>query len=134
MHKLTGLYLVAVTATSETDSDSDDDVLDLEDADDTPVHSGDAFAAAGIQEGNVSKAQIKSRSEKRARKLMSKLGLKQVPDVTRVAIRKSKNTYFIIDKPDVFKHPAGETYIVFGEAKVRTYFNKWLTCLSYRKH
>ena len=49
---------------------------------------------------------------------MSKLGLKPVADVNRVTIRKSKNILFIIAKPDVYKSPASDTYIVFGEAKV----------------
>merc|ERR1712179_770702 len=64
------------------------------------------------------KAAKQSRSEKKARKLMSKLGLKQVPGVNRVTIRKSKNILFVINKPDVFKNPASDTYIVFGEAKI----------------
>ena len=32
-----------------------------------------------------------SRSEKKSRKAMAKLGMKPVPDVTRVTIKKSKN-------------------------------------------
>jgi len=39
--------------------------------------------------------------------------------VSRVTIRKSKNILFVINKPDVYKNPASDTYIVFGEAKVR---------------
>lgn len=49
---------------------------------------------------------------------MSKLGLKQVQGVNRVTVRKSKNILFIINKPDVYKNPASDTYIVFGEAKI----------------
>lgn len=49
---------------------------------------------------------------------MSKQGLKPVPGVDRVTIRKSKNILFVISKPDVFKSPASDTYIVFGEAKI----------------
>lgn len=107
----------AVTVTSETDSDSDDDVPELEDAEDAPAHPSDAFAAAGIQEEPVSKAK-QSRSEKKARKAMLRLGLKTVTGVTRVTIRKSKNILFVINKPDVYKSPAGDTHIVFGEAKI----------------
>merc|ERR1712004_843355 len=59
-----------------------------------------------------------SRGEKKARKIMSKLGLKQVAGVSRVTIRKSKNILFVINKPDVYKNPASDTYIVFGEAKI----------------
>lgn len=49
---------------------------------------------------------------------MSKLGLRQIQGVTRVTIQKSKNILFVIAKPDVFKSPASDTYVVFGEAKV----------------
>merc|ERR1711972_1149738 len=52
------------------------------------------------------------------RKIMSKLGLKQIQGVSRVTIRKSKNILFVINKPDVYKSPASDTYIVFGEAKI----------------
>ena len=47
-------------------------------------------------------------------------GLKQVAGVNRVTIRKSKNILFVISRPDVYKSPASDTYIVFGEAKVST--------------
>ena len=49
---------------------------------------------------------------------MLKLGLKNYPGITKVTIRKSKNILFVIAKPEVFKSPASDTYIVFGEAKV----------------
>jgi len=45
-------------------------------------------------------------------------GLKPVPDVTRVAIRKSKNILFVIASPEVYRSPSSDTYIVLGEAKV----------------
>lgn len=48
---------------------------------------------------------------------MSKLGLRQVQGVTRITIHKSKNILFVIAEPDVFKSPASDTYVVFGEAK-----------------
>lgn len=35
-----------------------------------------------------------------------------------MAIRKSKNILFVINKPDVYKSPASDTYIIFGEAKI----------------
>jgi len=102
---------------SGTDSDSDD-MPELEEQDPGVASQQAAVAAAaGIQEDPVSKSK-QSRSEKKARKAMSKLGLKPVPGVNRVTIRKSKNILFIIAKPDVFKSPASDTYIVFGEAKI----------------
>lgn len=86
------------------------------DAGQTSITS-DMAAAAGLTEDPVSKAK-QSRSEKKARKAMSKLGLKIISGVKRVTIRKSKNILFVINKPDVYKSPASDTFIVFGEAKV----------------
>ncbi len=59
-----------------------------------------------------------SRSEKKSRKAMQKLGMKPVPNVLRVTIKKSKNILFLLSKPDVFKSPNSDTYVVFGEAKI----------------
>jgi len=73
--------------------------------------------AAGIQEEMTSK-QKQTRSEKKARKAMAKLGLRPITGILRVTIRKSKNILFVIQKPDVYKSPASDTYIVFGEAKI----------------
>jgi len=50
-------------------------------------------------------------------------GLKQIPGVSRVTVRKSKNILFVISRPDVYKSPASDTYIVFGEAKVRPLYS-----------
>ncbi|XP_019951711.1 nascent polypeptide-associated complex subunit alpha isoform X2 [Paralichthys olivaceus] len=104
---------------SGTESDSDDSVPELEEQDSaqTQTQQAQLAAAAELDEEPVSKAK-QSRSEKKARKAMSKLGLRQVTGVTRVTIRKSKNILFVITKPDVYKSPASDTYIVFGEAKI----------------
>ncbi|XP_029575800.1 nascent polypeptide-associated complex subunit alpha, muscle-specific form isoform X2 [Salmo trutta] len=102
---------------SGTESDSDESVPDLEEQDSAQTQHAQLAAAAEIDEEPVSKAK-QSRSEKKARKAMSKLGLRQVMGVTRVTIRKSKNILFVITKPDVYKSPASDTYIVFGEAKI----------------
>lgn len=44
--------------------------------------------------------------------------MKPVPGIMRVTVKKSKNILFVIAKPDVFKSPASDTYIIFGEAKI----------------
>lgn len=91
----------------EDQSKSDDEVPELEDGD------------KDEEKGDVAEKESKqSRQEKKARKSIAKLGLKPVPGVTRVAIKKSKAIIFVINKPDVFKNPSGDTYVVFGEAKV----------------
>merc|ERR1740124_1721378 len=48
---------------------------------------------------------------------MQKLGMRPVPGVLRVTVKKSKNVLFVISKPDVFKSPSSDTYVVFGAAK-----------------
>lgn len=112
---------VKVEDESATDSDSDNTIPD---GDDAAANAANANAnnemlssVTGLPIDMVSKAK-QSRGEKKARKIMSKLGLKQILGVNRVTIRKSKNLLFVINKPDVYKNPASDTYIIFGEAKI----------------
>lgn len=95
-----------------SDTESDDTIPELEDA-----GNASAQLSSGGMPDLVSKAK-QSRGEKKARKIMSKLGLKPVQGVNRVTIRKSKNILFVINNPDVYKNPHSDTYIIFGEAKI----------------
>ncbi|KAL5719216.1 hypothetical protein ACHQM5_012026 [Ranunculus cassubicifolius] len=87
----------------EDDDDEDDDEDDDKDGEE----------GAGTNENSK-----QSRSEKKSRKAMLKLGMKSVTGVSRVTIKRTKNILFIISKPDVFKSPNSETYVIFGEAKI----------------
>eukprot|EP00099_Drosophila_melanogaster_P012046 NP_001286363.1 nascent polypeptide associated complex protein alpha subunit, isoform D [Drosophila melanogaster] len=98
-----------------SDSDSDGGMPGLEEAVAATTQLGGG--ATGLPIDLVSKAK-QSRGEKKARKIMLKLGLKQIQGVNRVTIRKSKNILFVINNPDVYKNPHSDTYIVFGEAKI----------------
>lgn len=112
-----------------------------------------------------------SRSEKKSRKAMQKLGMKPVPGIIRCTVKKSKNVrrarplacggpaplppdtagrrchsllcaptaqrcrpltlclapqiLFVISKPDVFKSPASDTYIIFGEVRCPVQLAAW---------
>ena len=59
---------------------------------------------------------VLNRNEKKARKILLKLGLKPISGIERVTIKRSKNMIFAITNPEVYKN--GDSYIVFGEAKV----------------
>ncbi|KAJ4726768.1 Nascent polypeptide-associated complex subunit alpha-like protein [Melia azedarach] len=87
-----------------------------EDDDDDDDEDDDHKEEDGAQAGNGSSKQ--SRSEKKSRKAMLKLGMKPVTGVSRVTIKRTKNILFFISKPDVFKSPNSETYVIFGEAKI----------------
>nr|XP_002126821.1 nascent polypeptide-associated complex subunit alpha isoform X1 [Ciona intestinalis] len=126
-------------ADSATESDSDDESMpDLDENPDVPMTTT-ADGNTSPQVTNTSDQQIpsipemsemlgggdasggkskQSRSEKKARKTLSKLGLKLVTGINRVTIRKSKNILFVINRPDIYKNPVSDTYIVFGEAKI----------------
>ncbi|XP_061369941.1 nascent polypeptide-associated complex subunit alpha-like protein 1 isoform X1 [Gastrolobium bilobum] len=93
--------------------DDDDDEEEEDDDDDDE----DDDNAEGL-EGDVSGRSKQTRSEKKSRKAMLKLGMKPVTGVSRVTVKKSKNILFVISKPDVFKSPTSDTYIIFGEAKI----------------
>ena len=57
-----------------------------------------------------SKAAKQSRSEKKARKIMSKLGLKQIHGVNRVTIRKSKTEAISLRLPRIGDYLLAEEY------------------------
>ncbi|KAJ5972905.1 uncharacterized protein N7479_002823 [Penicillium vulpinum] len=61
---------------------------------------------------------VHSRGEKKARKAIGKLGLKLVPGITRVTLRRPKNILFVVNQPEVYRSPNSNCWIIFGEAKI----------------
>merc|ERR1712087_607648 len=107
-------------SSSMTDKELDDPIVEDTDDDDDDDSDDDDMPNLEQQDGDgdaASKAK-QSRSEKKSRKAMQKLGMKPVTGIMRVTVKKSKNILFVISKPDVFKSPASDTYIIFGEAKI----------------
>ncbi|XP_078445134.1 nascent polypeptide-associated complex (NAC), alpha subunit family protein [Wolffia australiana] len=92
------------------EDDDDDDEEDDDDDKDEDDAEGNGEDASGKSK--------QSRSEKKSRKAMLKLGMKPILSVSRVTVKKSKNILFVISKPDVFKSPNSDTYVIFGEAKI----------------
>merc|ERR1712070_314308 len=99
-----------VVKASEVDSDeeesTDEDMPEMEEG-----------------EGEAGGKGKQSRSEKKSRKAMAKLGMKPVPGIIRVTVKKSKNILFVIKEPDVFKTSSDNpkspaTYVVFGKAEI----------------
>ncbi|KAL9331424.1 hypothetical protein ACSQ67_001034 [Phaseolus vulgaris] len=95
----------------------DEPVVEDEDEEDDDEDDEDDDNAEGL-EGDTSGRSKQTRSEKKSRKAMLKLGMKPITGVSRVTVKKSKNILFVISKPDVFKSPTSDTYIIFGEAKI----------------
>ncbi|KAL6530600.1 hypothetical protein OROMI_028489 [Orobanche minor] len=87
----------------------------IEEADDDEDDEDDEDAEGQEDGSGISK---QSRSEKKSRRAMLKLGMKPITGVSRVIIKKSKSMMFVISKPDVFKSPNSDTFVVFGEAKM----------------
>jgi len=112
---------VQISDESGSDSDTDSEVevpdLVLKEGEKAGTSGEAKDGIVGLGDDAVSKVK-QSRGEKKARKIINKLGLKPITGVNRVTIRKSKNILFVITKPDVYKNPASDTYIVFGEAKI----------------
>lgn len=95
----------------------DDEVPDLEEAgddDDVPELDGGAASSSGPAQGEQA---IHNRAEKKSRKAMQKLGMRPIPGVVRMSVKKSGQVLFVITKPDVYKSPNADTYVIFGEAK-----------------
>merc|ERR1711977_372523 len=97
---------VKVSAEDSDEESTDEDMPDMDEG-----------------EGESGGKGKQSRSEKKSRKAMAKLGMKPVPGIIRVTVKKSKNILFVIKEPDVFKTSAenpksAQTYVVFGKAEI----------------
>jgi nascent polypeptide-associated complex subunit alpha len=118
----------SASSTHSHDHDHADHDHDHDHAGHDHAHAHGGAGGGGDDEDPTSAAaldKIQSRAERKARKALLTLGLKKVPDITRVTLRRPKNVLFVIAKPDVYKSPNSDTYIVFGEAKVSFYARRY---------
>jgi nascent polypeptide-associated complex subunit alpha len=111
-----------VSVETAGDDDDDDDVPNLEDADDVPglediPDMGDAVAAMNAAMNNTEAEPARvNRAERKARRIMEKLGMKKVPGISQVTLKMSnRRGLWTIYKPDVFEKSG--SYVVFGEAR-----------------
>merc|ERR1712124_239993 len=61
-----------------------------------------------------------SRGEKKFKKSLVKMGLKQVTGINRVTLKTSKNFVLYIEDPDILKS-GDSAYVIFGECKMFDY-------------
>ncbi|KAG0314871.1 hypothetical protein BGZ99_007800 [Dissophora globulifera] len=78
------------------------------------IHSG---SESDSEQQPTTSSRIQSRGEIKARKALSKLGLKKISGVTRVTVRRSGQPLLAISQPDVYRSLNSDTYIVFGEGQ-----------------
>lgn len=96
--------------------DVDDDVPDLEEADDIPTLDGGDVDKIQQTTGDAESRQVTNRNEKKARKMMQRLGMNPVSGIERATFKTGgQGGYFFIDNPDVYT--LGKTYVIFGEAR-----------------
>lgn len=90
----------------------DKKVAEVEDAPSSSDSEEREEAAGGEGESGIpagSSVTVHSRNEKKARKSIAKLGLKHVPGITRVTLRRPKNVSFFLEK---IPHSARENSIL----------------------
>lgn len=110
--------MAAVTEEHERVVEDVPDIVDA-DQDEDDNEENDQTAMDGDDDDMIIPGRGKlNRMEKKSRKAMQKLGMKPVPGIRRVTIKKSKNILFVIGQPDVFKSPVSDAYVVFGEANI----------------
>eukprot|EP00003_Mantamonas_plastica_P009666 TRINITY_DN1900_c0_g1_i1.p1 TRINITY_DN1900_c0_g1~~TRINITY_DN1900_c0_g1_i1.p1 ORF type:complete len:224 (+),score=91.16 TRINITY_DN1900_c0_g1_i1:41-673(+) len=107
--------IVEVTAEEE----NEDDVPELEEVEDEHDHD-DHEGHSHAQEGGKHKA---TKAEKKIKKALNKLGMKEVSGFYRVAVRNPKNQMnqpflITVDAPDVYKMNGSDHFAVFGRIEM----------------
>eukprot|EP00762_Andalucia_godoyi_P005563 ANDGO_00557.mRNA.1 Nascent polypeptide-associated complex subunit alpha-like protein len=82
-----------------------------------PELTAEQIAEAEAALSAASDLHKQSRSEKKTRKAMDKMGLEAVESVTRVTMRRGRQI-IAIDHPDVYKFPGTDAFLVYGEARI----------------
>ena len=91
------------------EEEEDEDFPNLEEAGDIPENEGSV-------DGSVESRQVTNRNERKARKMMQRLGMSPVEGIERATFKTGgQGGYFFIDNPDVYK--IDKSYIIFGEAR-----------------
>merc|ERR1712131_328632 len=112
----------AAVARSRPTSECNPDEPVVEDVEDpvvedvTPVQATPVEAEAPKAAPVEAEEQKQSRSERKTKKAMMKLGLTAVEGINRVVLRKDKTLLFVVPNPEVFRK--GDTWVVLGEARV----------------
>lgn len=70
-----------------------------------------------------SNVTILNKNEQKAKEMIAKFGLKQIPGIQRVTFRKNDNQIYAVEKPEVYRSQGGN-YIVFGEPKIDDFTQK----------
>ncbi|KAG7358780.1 NAC domain containing protein [Nitzschia inconspicua] len=103
--------------------EDDDDVPELEEVDDVPgleeIPDMEGGLPPGVDPDVMAAAAGENRinrAERKARRMMEKLGMKKVPGINQCTIKMGgRQGIFTIAKPDVFEKNG--SYVVFGEAR-----------------
>lgn len=102
------------------EKNGDEAVPELEDTDGVPELEV-AGAEPTSTDAETAQRSVTNRNEKKARKMLQRLGMRQVSGIDRVTLKMGDGKgYFFIDKPDVYTASGtgkSDTYIFFGEAR-----------------
>mmetsp|Transcript_9937 Transcript_9937/g.15314 ORF Transcript_9937/g.15314 Transcript_9937/m.15314 type:complete len:374 (-) Transcript_9937:76-1197(-) len=101
--------------TSSKDVEDNDDVPELEEQPTTVPETVPEVTAPPPPP--QPQQQQQNRAEKKSRKMMQRLGMRQITDIVRATLKTpgQGSGYFAIDNPDVFEKNG--TYVIFGEAR-----------------
>jgi len=114
--------VVPAPVVTTANDEKDDDVPTLEevpDMEEVPsIKAGASAARSGAVAAPAAPATI-NRAERKARRMMEKLGMKKVPGISQVVLKMrgggARGGVFTIAAPDVFEKNG--SYVVFGEAR-----------------
>mmetsp|Transcript_10750 Transcript_10750/g.10870 ORF Transcript_10750/g.10870 Transcript_10750/m.10870 type:complete len:176 (+) Transcript_10750:22-549(+) len=82
-------------------------------------HDDDGEEMPALENQDGDKKGNLNRGEKKCRKALLKLGMKQVAGINRVTLKKRDGLIFVINDPEVLKNGANDnSYAVFGELKL----------------
>jgi len=100
---------------SASDKKTDVRVEEVEDDDAPALVGNDETHQIDEEALNRAGGALPGKGSKRYAKAMAKLGLKPEPNVMRIQIKKGRGQSIGISKPEVYRVPNTNTFVIFGE-------------------
>ena len=94
-------------------------IADEEDDEPPALETVDNSAEDAAAVAAAAEEAKETRSERKAKKALQKLGLKPVADCMRVTM-KHGNHLFVIARPDVYRTPSSDVYVIMGAITVES--------------
>ena len=70
---------------------------------------------------SIKNTNKETRLKKKIHKALEHFSYQKIINIIKISFKKTKNTIFVINNPEIFKSSLNNSFLIFGEAKIENY-------------